>query len=101
MAKKSSVEKNKNRSALVAAYKSRRIKLKNIINDKSLPAEERFKATIKLASLPRNSASIRVRNRCEITGRPRGYYRRFKMSRISFRELSLMGMIPGVTKSSW
>lgn len=101
MAKKSAVEKNKNRSVLVDSYKARRLKLKKIINDKTIPAEERFKATIKLASLPRNSARIRVRNRCEITGRPRGYYRRFKMSRISFRELSLMGMIPGVTKSSW
>lgn len=101
MAKKSAVEKNKNRNTMVEAYKSRRLRLKKVINDKTIPAEDRFKATVKLASLPRNGARIRVRNRCEITGRPRGYYRRFKMSRISFRELSLMGMIPGVTKSSW
>lgn len=101
MAKKSSIEKNKNRQATVKSFQPKRQKLNNIIKDKSLPAEERFKATIKLASLPRNGAKIRLRNRCEITGRPRGYYRKFKMSRISLRELSLMGFIPGVTKSSW
>lgn len=86
---------------MVKAYSSRRASLQERIKDKSVPAEERFQATIKLASLPRNGSKVRIRNRCEISGRPRGYYRKFKMSRIALRELSLLGLIPGVTKSSW
>tara|TARA_A100000171_G_C2132109_1_gene147462 strand:+ start:1202 stop:1507 length:306 start_codon:yes stop_codon:yes gene_type:complete len=101
MAKKSAVEKNNRRKALSDSYASRRASLKAKIQDKKIPAEERFQATIKLASFPRNSARIRVRNRCEISGRPRGYYRKFNMSRIALRELASLGMIPGVTKSSW
>jgi small subunit ribosomal protein S14 len=101
MAKKSAVEKNSRRKSLVESYASRRASLKALIKDRTLPAEERFQATIKLASLPRNSAQTRVRNRCEISGRPRGYYRKFRMSRIALREFSLLGMIPGMTKSSW
>ncbi|WP_319530336.1 30S ribosomal protein S14 [uncultured Cohaesibacter sp.] len=101
MAKKSSVEKNKTRERLVSKYAAKRAKLKALANDESLSLEERFKARLKLAELPRNSASIRIRNRCEVTGRPRGYYRKLKMSRISLRELGNMGKIPGLVKSSW
>jgi len=101
MAKKSSVEKNKNRSVLVRRYASRRMKLKQTVSDRSLPPEERFKAQLKLAKLPRNSAKVRLRNRCEITGRPRGYYRKFRMSRIALRDLGSQGLIPGLVKASW
>ncbi|SNY93998.1 SSU ribosomal protein S14P [Cohaesibacter sp. ES.047] len=101
MAKKSSVEKNKTRERLVSKYAAKRAKLKALANDESLSLEERFKARLKLAELPRNSASVRIRNRCEVTGRPRGYYRKLKMSRISLRELGNMGKIPGLVKSSW
>lgn len=101
MAKKSAVEKNKTRERLVAKYAAKRAKLKALASDESLSLEERFKARLKLAELPRNSASIRIRNRCEVTGRPRGYYRKLKMSRISLRQLGNEGQIPGLVKSSW
>ena len=101
MAKKSAVEKNKRRRRLVEQYAGRRARLKAIARDRSLPSEERFQAYIKLAELPRNSAPSRVRNRCELTGRPRGYYRKFQLSRIALRELASVGQVPGVVKSSW
>ena len=101
MAKLSAVEKNKSRRNKVAKFANRRSALKAIIMNRDLPAEERFQATLKLAELPRNGAAVRIRNRCAITGRPRGYYRKFDMSRIAFRELASGGLIPGVTKSSW
>jgi small subunit ribosomal protein S14 len=87
--------------ALVAKYADKRAALKAIANDESLPLEERFEARLKLAQLPRNSAANRIRNRCEVTGRPRAYYRKLKMSRIALRELGNLGQIPGLTKSSW
>ena len=101
MAKTSSIEKNKRRARLAKQYAGRRARLKKIAMDKTVTMEERFAATLKLAELPRNSAKIRVRNRCEITGRPRAYYRKFKMSRIAMRELGSKGLIPGLVKSSW
>jgi len=101
MAKKSSIEKNKRRARLAKQYAGRRARLKKIAMDKTVTMEERFAATLKLAELPRNSAKIRVRNRCEITGRPRAYYRKFKMSRIAMRELGSKGLVPGLVKSSW
>lgn len=101
MAKKSAVAKNERRKKLVAQYAEKRAALKAIAEDESLPMEERFKARLKLAELPRNSAANRVRNRCEVTGRPRGYYRKFNMSRISLRQLASDGQVPGVVKSSW
>lgn len=101
MAKKSAVEKNKNRAKLVARDANKRARLKAIANDKNLPIEERFQAGLKLSEMPRNGSKIRVRNRCEVTGRPRGFYRKFKMSRISLRDLGSSGQIPGLVKSSW
>lgn len=101
MAKKSAIEKNKRRAKLVKRYAAKRAELKAMARDESLPDEERFMALLKLSELPRNSAPGRVRNRCEVTGRPRGYYRRFRMSRIALRELASAGQVPGVTKSSW
>ena len=101
MAKKSSVEKNNHRAALVKQYAGRRSRLKAIARDKSKPVEERFAATLKLAELPRNSSATRIRNRCEVTGRPRGFYRKHKLSRIALRELGSKGLIPGLVKSSW
>ena len=101
MAKKSAVEKNKRRAKLADQYASRRAELKAIIMDKSKPMEERFRAQLKLAEMPRNAARVRVRNRCEVTGRPRAYYRKLKMSRIALRELGSLGQIPGILKSSW
>ena len=101
MAKMSAVEKNKKRIKLVKIYKAKRKKLKKIVMNKKLNLNERFEAALKLAKLPKNSAKNRVRNRCEITGRPHGYYRKLKMSRIALRELASMGKIPGMTKSSW
>jgi small subunit ribosomal protein S14 len=101
MAKKSAIERNRKRERLVEKYAARREKLKAIAMDSELPLEERFKARLKLAELPRNSAPNRVRNRCEVTGRPRGYYRKLRMSRIALRELGSQGMIPGLVKSSW
>ncbi len=101
MAKKSAVENNNKRKKLVDRYADKRAALKAITRDESLSMEERFKAHLKLAELPRNSAAIRVRNRCEVSGRPRGYYRKLKMSRIALRELGSAGKVPGLVKSSW
>jgi len=101
MAKKSSVEKNERRRKLAKKFSGRRTRLKALARDKSLPMEDRFAAALKLAELPRNSSSTRIRNRCEITGRPRAYYRKLKMSRIALRDLGAKGMIPGMVKSSW
>jgi small subunit ribosomal protein S14 len=101
MAKKSSIEKNKRRRKMAKQYSGRRTRLKAISMDKTKPIEERFAATLKLAELPRNSSATRIRNRCEITGRPRAYYRKHKLSRIALRELGSKGLIPGLVKSSW
>ena len=101
MAKTSSVEKNNRRRKLVDQYAAKRAALKAIIMDQSKPIEERFRAQLKLAALPRNSAKVRIRNRCEVTGRPRAYYRKLKMSRIALRELGNLGQVPGMVKSSW
>ncbi len=101
MAKKSAIEKNKTRQKLVNRYAAKRAELKAIARDASRPPEERFAARMRLAKLPRNSAKIRLRNRCEVTGRPRGYYRKFRMSRLALRELGSNGLIPGLVKSSW
>ena len=101
MAKTSSVEKNNRRRKLAARYASRRKALKAIVMDQKKPIEERFRAQLKLAALPRNSAKVRIRNRCEITGRPRAYYRKLKMSRVALRELGNSGLVPGLVKSSW
>jgi small subunit ribosomal protein S14 len=101
MAKTSAVEKNKRRERMVKRYAGRRAALKAIIMNKDTPIEERFRAQLKLSELPRNSAKIRLRNRCEVSGRPRGYYRKLKMSRIALRELGAKGQIPGIVKSSW
>jgi small subunit ribosomal protein S14 len=101
MAKKSSIEKNKHRIKLVKQYAGRRGRLKAIANDEALTMEERFAARLKLSELPRNSAAGRVRNRCEVSGRPRAYTRKMKMSRIAVRELGSKGLIPGLVKSSW
>ncbi|MBB6470505.1 30S ribosomal protein S14 [Aminobacter carboxidus] len=101
MAKTSSVEKNNRRRKLVDQYAAKRKALKDVVMDQSKPIEERFRAQLKLAALPRNSAKIRIRNRCEVTGRPRAYYRKLKMSRIALRDLGSIGAIPGLVKSSW
>ncbi len=101
MAKKSAIEKNKRRERLVGKFAEKRARLLSMANDEGLPKEERFAARLKLAELPRNSSKVRLRNRCDITGRPRGYYRKFRMSRIALRELASAGQIPGVVKSSW
>ncbi|MEM7070946.1 MAG: 30S ribosomal protein S14 [Pseudomonadota bacterium] len=101
MAKKSAIEKNHNRARFVTQKSKRRQALKQIVMNRALPIEERFRAQIKLSQMPRNSAKIRLRNRCELTGRPRGYYRKFGLSRIAFRELANLGRIPGVVKASW
>ena len=101
MAKLSSVNKNNRRIKLSDKYFKKREKLKKIIMNKKLPLEERFKAQQKLSKLPRNSAKTRVRNRCQITGRPHGVYRKLKISRIALRQLGLQGKIPGMVKSSW
>jgi small subunit ribosomal protein S14 len=101
MAKKSSIEKNNRRRRMVKSFAGRRTRLKAIVQDKERPMEERFAASLKLAELPRNSAPSRIRNRCEVTGRPRAFYRKLKMSRIALRELGSKGLIPGLVKSSW
>lgn len=101
MAKKSAIDKNLKRRALVAKYATKRAQLKAIADDNSLPNEDRFAARLKLAALPRNSSKTRIRNRCEMTGRPRAYYRKLRMSRIALRELASNGLIPGMVKSSW
>ena len=101
MAKTSSIQRNLKRIRLVEKFSKKRKELKKIIWDKKLPLEERFKAQLKLAKLPRNSAKTRIRNRCEITGRPHGVYRKLRISRIALRDLASKGKIPGMTKSSW
>src|SRR5215813_4430909 len=101
MAKKSSVEKNKKRERLAKQYAAKRARLKAIADNDSLPMEERFTARLKLAELPRNSSKVRIRNRCELSGRPRGVYRKFKLSRIALRDLASTGQIPGMVKASW
>lgn len=101
MAKKSAVERNDKRKRLVERYAAKREELKAIALNEDLSLEERFKARLKLAELPRNSAPNRVRSRCEVSGRPRGYYRKLRMSRIALRELGSLGKIPGLVKSSW
>ena len=101
MAKQSSIQKNIKRLKLVDTYKLIRLKLKKICSDKNISMEQRFEAQLKLAKCPRNGSKIRIRNRCKITGRPRGFYRKFEMSRIALREYALEGLIPGMVKSSW
>jgi small subunit ribosomal protein S14 len=101
MAKKSSIEKNNRRRKMVARFANKRAELRARAKDESLTLEERFQARLKLAELPRNSSKVRIRNRCEITGRPRGYYRKLKISRIALRDLGAAGAIPGLVKSSW
>ena len=101
MAKKSMVNRETKRAKLVKQYATRRAALKAVIEDQSKPMEERFKATLKLAKLPRNSSATRVHNRCQLTGRPHAYYRKLKLSRIMRRDLASMGQIPGMVKSSW
>ena len=101
MAKKSAVNRNERVKKLVKQHAAKRVALKAIANDESLPLEERFDARLKLAELPRNSSKTRIRNRCEVTGRPRAFYRKLKMSRIALRELGNLGKVPGIVKSSW
>ena len=101
MAKKSSIQKNLKRIKLSIKFSKKRENFKKIIKNKKLPLKERFEAQLKLAKIPRNSARTRIRNRCEITGRPHGVYRKLRISRIALRDLALDGKIPGMTKSSW
>ncbi|MFD1343561.1 30S ribosomal protein S14 [Litorisediminicola beolgyonensis] len=101
MAKKSMIEREKKRQRLVAQYAEKRAALKEIATDESKPMEERFKARLKLAQLPRNSSPTRLHNRCQLTGRPHAYYRKLKISRIMLRELGSQGLLPGMVKSSW
>ena len=101
MAKKSTVNRNDMVKRLVKQYAAKRAALKATANDQNLPLEERFAARLKLAELPRNSSKVRIRNRCELTGRPRAFYRKLKMSRIALRDLANAGQIPGMVKSSW
>ena len=101
MAKTSLIERNKKRKRLVAKYSARRERLKAVASDRSRPAEERFDARLKLAKLPRNGTAVRVRNMCDLTGRTRGTYRKFRLSRIALRELASHGQIPGMLKASW
>jgi len=101
MAKVSAVEKNNRRRRLVARHEAKRARLKAVLMDQTISLEERFKASIRLAEMPRNSAKGRVRNRCEVSGRPRAYYRKLRMSRIALRELGSLGHVPGIVKSSW
>jgi small subunit ribosomal protein S14 len=101
MAKTSSIEKNNRRRKMTKRFAGKRARLKAVAYDKKLPLEERFEAQLKLAQLPRNSSATRIRNRCEVTGRSRAYYRKLKMSRIALRDLGSKGLIPGLVKSSW
>ncbi|MEM8573376.1 MAG: 30S ribosomal protein S14 [Pseudomonadota bacterium] len=101
MAKTSMIERDKKRRRLAKKYEARRARLKAISKDESLPAEERFAARLKLAEIPRNASPTRIHNRCDLTGRPRGYYRKLRMSRIALRDLASNGLIPGMVKSSW
>jgi small subunit ribosomal protein S14 len=101
MAKTSSIEKNNRRRNMAKKFAGKRSRLKAIASDKKKPMEERFAASLKLAAMPRNGSATRIRNRCEVTGRPRGFYRKLKMSRIALRELGSKGLVPGLVKSSW
>lgn len=101
MAKKSSIEKNKRRQRMIKRFAAKRAKLKAVVADRNLSAEDRFNAVLKLAQMPRNGSAGRYRLRCELTGRPRGNYRKFKLSRIMLRDLAATGQIPGVVKASW
>ena len=101
MAKTSSVERNKKRERMAKEFLSRRAKLKKVIMDQTVSPEDRFQAVLKLAELPRNSATSRIRNRCEVTGRSRATYRKFKLARVMLRDLASQGQIPGMVKSSW
>ena len=101
MAKTSSIERNRKRERLSKQFAARRAKLKAVALDENLPLEDRYAARLKLAQLPRNSAPTRIRNRCELTGRPRAFYRKLKLSRIALRDLASKGQIPGMVKSSW
>ncbi|MBM3509773.1 MAG: 30S ribosomal protein S14 [Alphaproteobacteria bacterium] len=101
MAKKSSIERNRKRERMTKRFSAKRAKLKVIAGDRELPPEERFAAQLKLAALPRNGSRVRIRNRCELTGRPRAVYRKFKLARIKLRELASVGQIPGMVKASW
>tara|TARA_B100001750_G_C15129788_1_gene409215 strand:+ start:213 stop:518 length:306 start_codon:yes stop_codon:yes gene_type:complete len=101
MAKTSAIQRNLKRIKLAKKFLKKRNALKKIISNKKLPLDERFKAQLKLSKLPKNSAKTRIRNRCEITGRPHGVYRKLRISRIALRELASKGRIPGMTKSSW
>ena len=101
MAKTSMIERDKKRRRLAKKYEVRRARLKALAADQSVPAEERFAARLKLAEIPRNASPTRIHNRCDLTGRPRGYYRKLRMSRIALRDLASNGLIPGMVKSSW
>jgi small subunit ribosomal protein S14 len=101
MAKKSAIEKNKRRRKLSASFAAKRARLRAVTRNRELPMEERFEAQLKLAELPRNASPTRIRNRCELTGRPRAFYRKLKMSRVALRDLASQGQIPGMVKSSW
>src|SRR5271163_3034527 len=101
MAKKSSINKNAKRMKMAKQMAGKRARLKAVAGDRTAPEEERFAAQLKLSEMPRNSSKTRIRNRCELTGRPRGVYRKFKLSRIALRELGSKGLIPGLVKSSW
>ncbi len=101
MAKKAMIEREKKRQKMVDQYAKKRASLKAIINDQDKPMEERFRASLKLAELPRNSSATRLHNRCQLTGRPHAYYRKLKISRIALRDLGSAGQLPGVVKSSW
>ncbi|MCB9994033.1 MAG: 30S ribosomal protein S14 [Hyphomicrobiaceae bacterium] len=101
MAKTSSVEKNNKRRKMAKQFAAKRAALKAMVNDKTATLEERFRAQLKLNELPRNSSPVRVRNRCEVSGRPRGYYRKLKLSRVALRQLGSQGQVPGMVKSSW
>jgi small subunit ribosomal protein S14 len=101
MAKTSSIEKNNKRKKMAKSLSAKRAKLKAVARDQKLSLEERFAAQLKLAELPRNSSPTRIRNRCEVSGRPRAYYRKLRMSRIALRELGNLGQVPGLVKSSW
>ena len=101
MAKTSAVEKNKHRQALTKRYAAKRARLKAMAKDDNLPPEERFDARLKLAEMPRNSSKVRIRNRCELTGRPRGYFRKFGLCRNKLREVAMRGEVPGMIKASW
>ena len=101
MAKKSAVQKDKRRRRQVDQQRAKRVRLKALAEDRSVPAEDRFAARLKLAEMPRNGSKVRIRNRCELSGRPRGFYRRFRLSRVALRELGATGQIPGMVKASW